>query len=441
MRETEAQWRLEIATKVELFYWALLVGYVAIVSWWPGFIAGWDTVIFGAVYTLYIPVFHRRFMPALLKYQPHLATIVDELMGLILISVIIFLTGAWTSPFFFLYFFPILFSALLHRGLGRVSPWWVVGTELILLTVMAFDTAVLTGILSNTLLAFINIGGLFLIAGIVTSVLYNLEENWRAKEEAEHAQRLAESAADKLRELSALKNDFIAVATHELSTPITIAKGRLSMALDEGKVKLSEKDRRYFDAVTASINRLGALVRDILTVSRLDAGLVRLVTGAYPLEHVVKTVLKKIPAEVRVRVVHEEPKHDLPKAQLDASKAAEVLEKVIENAVKFTAHHADGKRGTVTIRYGTSSEHVLVHIDDQGPGIAARDRRKIFERFSQIDRSRWEQQGSGLGLYIAKEIMKLTQGTVEVAEHKGGTRFTLSFPKADPVPHKVQGEG
>ena len=431
MRATEARWRLEIATKVELFYWALLIGYVAIVSWWPALVAGWDTVIFGAVYVLYIPVFHRRFMPTLLEYQPYLATIVDELMGLILISMIIFLTGAWTSPFFFLYFFPILFAALLHRSFGRVSPWWVVGTQLMLLGVMAFDTAILTDILTNTFLAFINLGALFLVAGIVTSVLHNLEENWRTKEEAERAQRLAEAAVDKLRDLDALKNDFIAVATHELSTPITVAKGRLSMALDEGKVKLSEKDRHYFEKVSVSINRLGALVRDILTVSRLDAGLVRLITGAYSLDQIVNVVLKKIPADVRVRVVHEAPKKDLPKVELDASKAAEILEKVIENAIKFTTHHTDGKQGTVTIRYGTGAEHIHVHIDDQGPGIAQRDRRKIFERFSQIDRSRWEQQGSGLGLYIAQELMKLHKGAIEVTEHKGGTRFTLSFPKAE----------
>ena len=427
MRQDEAEWRLEIAFKVELFYWILLIGYVVIVSLWPGFVSGWDTVLFGAVYTIYIPLFHRRFMPYLLHYRPQLATIIDELMGLIFISVIVFLTGGWLSPFFFLYFFPILFAALLHRGADFVSPWWVVLTELALLGVMAFDTQVHTAILTQPALAAINIGALVVIAAVVTSILMTLQESWRSRAEAERAQRLAQDAHDKLKELDAAKNEFIATATHELSTPITIAKGRLSMALEEDRVKLSPEARRYFESVSHSVNRLGALVRDILTVSQLDAGRLKVVTGSYPLPHLVKSALVKIPAVERVRIKHTPPKRAVPHILADAGKATEAIEKVIENAIKFTAQHTEGKKSSIAISYSLSAEHVLAHIDDQGPGIGAHERRRIFERFAQVNRATQEQQGSGLGLYIARELMRLNKGYIEVSEYKKGTRFTLGF--------------
>lgn len=225
-----------------------------------------------------------------------------------------------------------------------------------------------------------------------------------------------------------LKSEFVSIASHELLTPTAAMEGYLSMILEEGMGKVDKQARGYLDTVYKESKRLASLVKDLLNVSRIERGKIVVHPAPLDLHESITQVLAslKFRAEERkIALKFEEAK--LPKVMADGEKLTEVLVNLIGNAIKYTP-----EGGQAVISTETRNGQVLVHIKDNGIGMKPEDIQHLFTKFFRASNSdQTNQGGTGLGLYITKNIIELMGGTIGVeSEVNKGSTFTFSLPVA-----------
>ena len=224
----------------------------------------------------------------------------------------------------------------------------------------------------------------------------------------------------RLARLDTARSDFIANASHELRTPIFSLSGYLEL-LQTGKPTAAER-RGFMEEMRSQIDRLEDLTANLLDLSKLDAGAMKVEKTAVDLADVSKTIVKETAAiakahgtEVKVRVSGN------PVASADLVRVEQAVRILLDNAIR---HTPDGTAVTVTAVENGKEANLIV--GDDGPGIASRDREKIFERFWTGDQA----GGSGLGLPIARQLAERMGGRLEVSALRGHTAFTLTLPTA-----------
>ena len=294
---------------------------------------------------------------------------------------------------------------------------------------------VLTGLLPLALGA-AAAGGWFL-AGRALRPVDDMVETARRIGGADLTRRItAENAHDELGRLAAVLNDmlgrlersfdaarqFSADAAHELRTPLTILKGELEVAL--GTTAADAPYRRALESCLEEVDRLASLVEDLLFLARSDAGalapshervdLASVVTDAAP---ALEALASRAGVAFRV-----EPSPAVP-VQGSAPLLFRVVFNLAENAVK---HAGAGAHVTVSTRSG--GDRALLEVRDDGPGISAEDRERIFDRFYRADPAR-ERGGSGLGLPLTRAIVQLHGGEIGVTSAPGtGACFRVELP-------------
>jgi two-component system phosphate regulon sensor histidine kinase PhoR len=232
-----------------------------------------------------------------------------------------------------------------------------------------------------------------------------------------------------LRRLEAVRRDFVANVSHELKTPITAVQGIIETM--QSDTEMDEPTRRGFlERVRAQVSRLGTLVSDLLTLSRIESG-----TIAGPSERpsdlrraIEETIAEFGPAaqdkNLRLTV-------DLPDQPVSVNAESEMLGQIIrnllDNAVKYTP-----AGGEVTLRLGASESHATIEVSDTGIGIERMHQERIFERFYRVDKARSrELGGTGLGLAIVKHLVRSLSGSISVTSESGaGSTFTVEVPLA-----------
>lgn len=223
----------------------------------------------------------------------------------------------------------------------------------------------------------------------------------------------------KLRELDALKTDFVHHVSHELKTPLTAMLGSLDLLRME-KDSFTPAQAELLDVVFQGARRLGALVTEILAVSRLEHGSVQLSLSSVRMEELVRELVARLPERGRIRF---EPGKGSFLARADRGKASEILENLVSNALKYS-------REPVDISLRRIDGFVRIEVSDRGIGIRPRDRQRIFEKFFRSEdavvRSR---EGTGLGLTITRELVLLHGGRISFRSKPGrGTTFTVDLP-------------
>ena len=243
--------------------------------------------------------------------------------------------------------------------------------------------------------------------------------------------RLAHSfktMAGQLKELDRLKAEFVSVASHELKTPINVILGYLQL-LDEGVYgPLSEKQRDISRTLESQAQSLGRLVRQLLDISRFEAGGARLEPRRFELdsflgdlETAFQVLARQRGIEFRVHRVG-----DLPaEVSWDPDRINEVLGNLLSNAFKFT-----GRDGAVDLSVEQLDGHLQIEVRDTGAGIPQEQLPHIFQKFYQATNQRASSEGgTGLGLAIAKEIVEAHGGTIGCESTPGeGTVFTIVLP-------------
>lgn len=231
----------------------------------------------------------------------------------------------------------------------------------------------------------------------------------------------------RISELENVRKDFVANVSHELRTPLTLIKGCVETLIDGAKDD-SAVAGRFLQTIQKHANRLAFLIEDLLTISRLESGRVVMQPRRIELHPLVERVIEEhqaLAAERNIRLANRVPKGLL--ANADAGRLQQVLYNLADNAIKYG-------RSSGKVEVGASAERgcVQVSVEDDGPGIPAESRERIFERFYRVDRARSrEQGGTGLGLSIVKHIVQSHGGGVWVESELGkGSRFCFTLPEA-----------
>lgn len=230
----------------------------------------------------------------------------------------------------------------------------------------------------------------------------------------------------KIRRLEQVRRDFIANVSHELRTPLAAIKGfaetLLSGGLDDVKNRVG-----FVRSIEQQGNRMASLVHDLLDLTAIESGQRPPQKIPFSITELMEEVLSEFSASAekkKIRLEHMKQNSDLV-VSADRSQIHQVLNNLIENALKFT-----GEGGIVTLCEKTCDANVEISIQDSGMGIPSQDLPRIFERFYRVDKARSrEMGGTGLGLSIVKHIVEAHGGTVRVESHIGkGSLFSFLLP-------------
>jgi signal transduction histidine kinase len=234
-------------------------------------------------------------------------------------------------------------------------------------------------------------------------------------------------AFDRMRQrlagLEHARREFIANASHELRTPLFSLGGHLELLVDED---LDEATRREFlGRMREQVDRLTKLAGELLDLSRLDAGRMRVDREPVDLRRVAELLVDEFESFAQGSKHSLEPRVDDTATGLgDEQRILQIGRALIENALR---HTPTGTR--VRVRVGREDGRALLAVEDDGPGIAPEDAVQVFERFYRGD-GVGRASGSGLGLAIARELAEAMQGEIALDSAPGRTSFTLSLPAA-----------
>ncbi|MBN1221554.1 MAG: HAMP domain-containing protein [Anaerolineae bacterium] len=231
----------------------------------------------------------------------------------------------------------------------------------------------------------------------------------------------------KFKELNRLKSEFVMTASHELRTPLTSIAMSIGLLMENASVNLSENERELLQAAQEDVERLRALVNNLLDLSRIEAGRLELdlkpVSVLFLVEKAVSTLLAQI-EEKNIELSQTIPA-DLPNVNADPNKVTWVITNLLANALRYT-----NRCGHIRVSAELVSEFVYVAVSDDGIGIPLEFQKKIFEKFVQVESGK-SSGGSGLGLAICREIIKAHGGTIWVNSTPGqGSTFTFTLPLA-----------
>jgi len=236
-----------------------------------------------------------------------------------------------------------------------------------------------------------------------------------------------ERANQRLLELDRLKSHFLSNVSHELKTPLTAISGLVDNMLDGLTGMLNEKQSRYIVGIKESSERLTRLINDLLDLSVVESGRVRLEPTRFSLSDLVHQVASTMTAVAQAKpVTLELPVTDGNyMAWADRDRISQVLTNLIGNAIKFTPK---GGNVSITIAPAENDGWLSISVSDTGPGIPEDDRAQIFDEFYQISRPGEEKaRGVGLGLAISKTLVEMNGGMISVQSNQGtGSTFTFT---------------
>ncbi|WML43198.1 ATP-binding protein [Neobacillus sp. PS3-40] len=222
------------------------------------------------------------------------------------------------------------------------------------------------------------------------------------------------------------RNEFLTAVSHELRTPLTYIKG-YSDILNKGIVKNHEEQTEYLSIINKEATRVAFLVADLFEMSKLQVGEFQLNKDMANVNSIIERVAMTLRPVAEKKGIKLDIKlsPQIPEIDIDYKRIEQVIYNIIENAIKYTDY------GEVKVHSYLQNEYVMIEINDSGIGIPKQEIPKIWDRFYRIDKSRARKTGgSGLGLYIAKQIVNSHNGEImaKSIENHGST-FMIYLPK------------
>ena len=255
---------------------------------------------------------------------------------------------------------------------------------------------------------------------------------------ADHAAIAIENARlfGQLRRANAAKTEFISFVSHELKQPMTSIKGYTDLLVKGAAGELNDAQRGFLETVLSNADRMNKLVSDLLDISRIESGRMRLeftdVSIAQVIEDALRTIRRQIEAKKQTLGVKVSP--DLPLVRGDRDRFVQVLTNLVSNAHKYTPEGggiivraqrwSDGRSGE------GDGEFVLCSVKDTGIGIKPEDQERLFTKYFRADNPAVHSvSGTGLGLIITKSLVELHGGEIWVASEWGeGSTFSFTIP-------------
>ena len=259
--------------------------------------------------------------------------------------------------------------------------------------------------------------------------------NVTLRQEIAKATEELREANDKLKELDKLKDEFLSIASHDLRTPMAAIKSYIWMGLHGRAGPINEKMQRYLDLSYQSAERMINLINDLLNVSRIEAGRLELSLETANLEEIIQATLEELRSKATEKNIDLGFKalNSIPQVMLDKERFPEIITNLVGNSLKFTP-----EKGSITVTAESSKDkkEVRINVTDTGMGIAQKDIPTLFAKFHPLDKpyvARSTTGGTGLGLYITKNLVELHGGKIGVRSEvgKGSTFYFTLLPAKD----------
>ena len=298
---------------------------------------------------------------------------------------------------------------------------------IILLTQTLIEQTWSSRIITFTIFLFTLIFGIFLIKSVKREV-----------EQRERIEKLAkelEIANERLKELDKLKTEFLSFASHQLRSPLTAIRGYTSMLLEGSYGALEEKAREPINRVMESSNHLVKLIEDFLNITKIEQGGMKYEFAKVDMEQLLRELARELSVSAEkkgLKLTFETDGKVGYYANADQEKLRQVLLNFIDNAIKYTpAAMNTGQQGFVKIRLEkTPNRKARVSVSDSGVGMSEETKNRLFEKFARGEEGqKVNTGGSGLGLYLAKQIVSAHGGRIW-AESPGpnlGSTFSIEL--------------
>ena len=259
-----------------------------------------------------------------------------------------------------------------------------------------------------------------------------------ANDELSFAYERLNQQTNELRRLNQTKSEFVSMVSHELRTPLTIIKEGIRLNLDGTAGPTNDTQKECLNMALDGASRLGRLISDLLDVSRIEAGRLRLAKREVDINKLLENLRDSYKTSMQEKKIGLEfnISRDLPRVFGDPDKITQIVTNLIDNALKFTS---EGGRITVAVTEKetknepdqTANGFLEVSVTDTGLGIPKDEVERIFEKFYQIGSHLTRQSGgSGLGLSIAKSLVEVHGGKISVQSELGkGSRFIFTLPR------------
>jgi two-component system phosphate regulon sensor histidine kinase PhoR len=233
---------------------------------------------------------------------------------------------------------------------------------------------------------------------------------------------------DELRRMEEYRREFVANISHELKTPIFAAQGFIHTLLD-GAMEDEKVRDKFLEKAARSLDNLNVLVQDLLTLSRMESGDIKMQFANFDLYQLTGEIFEQLEEKAQTKTIRLKfDKYQVPKAVVyaDRNRISQVMTNLIDNAIKYGN---DG--GKVVVELESEKDQLVVSVKDDGPGIEPEHLKRIFERFYRIEKSRSKDSGgTGLGLAITKHIVEAHGSKISVTSKPGkGTQFRFKLPK------------
>ncbi len=236
------------------------------------------------------------------------------------------------------------------------------------------------------------------------------------------------AANEELKTLDIMKDDFISMASHQLRTPASSVHEALQMLNHPGMTLTKSERQRLEELAEASSEHLVAVVTDMLSISRIQAGHFTINKSPVVMQELVERVLKQtaVLAEQKgIKITFEKPAEGI-QAVVDMSKMNEAVSNYIENAIKYSP-----EKTTITVSLRAEGEKVIFEVSDQGMGVPEAERKNLFGKFYRAGNARKEQpDGNGIGLFVVKSIAEGHGGDAYYKPLERGSTFGFSIERS-----------
>lgn len=230
-----------------------------------------------------------------------------------------------------------------------------------------------------------------------------------------------------LKHIDQLKSNFMSMVSHELRTPLTSITGALHLLKENLPLHLSSTQEQLFHIIHNNTNRLTTLVNNLLDVTHIENhtfAIQRIPTNLHEMVDAAVEPFREVTQKKGIKLTVRHATF-IPLLSLDEKRIRQVIHNLLDNAVKFTPSN-----GRISVQTSNDDNKVTIRVKDTGIGIDSSHKEKIFQKFYQVDNSISRQWGgAGLGLYIAKAVITMHKGDIELVDSsKQGTEFLITLP-------------
>jgi PAS domain S-box-containing protein len=229
------------------------------------------------------------------------------------------------------------------------------------------------------------------------------------------------------REVERLKSEFVSLVSHEFRTPLTSIRGYTEMMLDGDIGELSNEERDFLNTILRNATHLTEIVNDLLVVSRLEAGAIKLNLTSVDMSELIKEAIDLLRPQFndKKQKIKTDISQGLPILEADSQRINQILVNLLSNAHKYTP-----EGGSISVSLHHDSNWVRVDVRDSGIGLSKEEKEKLFTKFYRAENPETTKAGgTGLGLWITRSLVNMHGGEISVTSQPGkGSTFIFTLP-------------